>query len=71
MYLELLRRWGPLRAGLYCFVSPIVALVTGAIVLGERLEPIQFVGAAVLISAAALVMGRNAFADPQETKTPA
>jgi len=59
MYLELLRRWGPTRAGLYAFVSPIVALVTGALVLGERLEWIQLVGVVLLVSAAALVMGRG------------
>jgi len=71
MYLELLRRWGPIRSSLYAFVSPIVALITGAIVLGERLEWIQFAGAILLISAAALVMGRKAFSEPQKQKTPA
>jgi len=59
LYLELLRRWGPTRSSLYAFVSPIVALVSGAIVLGERLEWIQVVGTVLLISAAALVLGRR------------
>ena len=35
IYLRLLRVWGAFRAGLYAFVSPVVALAAGALVLGE------------------------------------
>jgi drug/metabolite transporter (DMT)-like permease len=59
LYLYLLRVWGPTRAGLYAFVSPIVALIAGAVVLGERIEPIQGVGACILIAAAAIGVGGN------------
>lgn len=60
LFLYLLRVWGPTRSGLYAFVSPIVALVAGALVLGERIDAIQAVGACVLIGAAAIAVGRDA-----------
>lgn len=60
LYLYLLRVWGPTRAGLFAFVSPVVALITGALALGERIDPLQALGAAVLIGAAAFTVGRDA-----------
>jgi drug/metabolite transporter (DMT)-like permease len=60
LFLYLLRVWGPTRAGLFAFVSPIVALVVGALTLGERIDPLQALGAAVLIGAAAFTVGRDA-----------
>jgi len=59
LYLHLLRIWGPTRAGLFAFVSPIVALITGAVVLAERIETIQAVGACILIAAASIAIGRD------------
>ena len=38
IFLRLVRDWGAPRAGLYSFVSPVVALILGAIVLGEPLD---------------------------------
>jgi len=37
IYLRLVRDWGAPRAGLYSFVSPVVALILGALVLDEPL----------------------------------
>lgn len=56
LYIHLLNVWGPLRAGLYAFISPIVALIAGYLVFGERLEPAQLAASALLILAAAIVM---------------
>jgi drug/metabolite transporter (DMT)-like permease len=56
LYIHLLNVWGPLRAGLYAFISPIVALIAGYLVFGERLEPVQLAASALLILAAAIVM---------------
>ena len=36
IYLRLLRVWGAFRAGLYAFVSPVVALAAGALAFGEN-----------------------------------
>ena len=37
IYLRLVRDWGAPRAGLFSFVSPVVALILGALVLDEPL----------------------------------
>ena len=59
IYLMLLREWGMVRAGLYAFVSPIVALAVGAGLFGETVGPAEIGGAVLLMSAAALVLGKN------------
>jgi drug/metabolite transporter (DMT)-like permease len=61
IYLRLIRDWGPTRAGMYAFVSPVIAVVLGALVLGERLGPLEWLGGAAMLGAAALVLpGRAA-----------
>lgn len=59
IYLRLIRDWGPARAGMYAFVTPIIATLLGAIVLGERLGTMEIAGAVVLLSAAAMVIPRH------------
>jgi drug/metabolite transporter (DMT)-like permease len=56
IYLRLLRDWGPSRAGMYAFVSPVVALALGGLVYGERLDPVQAIGAALMLCAAWLAL---------------
>jgi drug/metabolite transporter (DMT)-like permease len=56
IYMRLVRDWGPSRAGMYAFVTPIIATALGAIVLGERLGPMEVVGAVFMLSGAALVI---------------
>jgi len=61
IYLRLIRDWGPTRAGMYAFVSPLIAVVLGAVVLGERLGAMEWIGGAAMLAAAALVLpGRGA-----------
>ncbi len=48
LYLRLQRDWGPARAGLYAFISPIVAVVVGVGLGGETLPPAAWAGMAVL-----------------------
>jgi drug/metabolite transporter (DMT)-like permease len=71
IYLRLIRDWGPTRAGMYAFVSPLIAVVLGAVALGERLGPLEWIGGAAMLAAAALVLpGRGAGAArgaPQQT----
>ena len=38
-------------AGLACCLEPVVAAITSALVLGERLAPIQYMGVAIVIFA--------------------
>ncbi len=52
IFLRLMRDWGASRAGLYSFVSPVVALILGAIVFGEPLTWREIGGAAIMLLAA-------------------
>jgi drug/metabolite transporter (DMT)-like permease len=54
IYLRLLRDWGTSKAGLYAFLSPIVALVLGWLLFGEAITWREIVGAGTLLIAAGL-----------------
>jgi len=59
LYLRLLRDWGPTRAGLYAFVSPIIAVVLGVFVFDEAFGAYEMVGSTIMLAAAALAMRRD------------
>lgn len=63
IHLRLIRDWGPARTSMYAFVTPLIATGLGALVLGERLGALEAVGAAVMLSGAALVLPRRAAPD--------
>jgi len=60
IFLRLVRDWGAPRAGLYSFVSPVVALVLGALVYGEPLTWREISGAAIMLLAAWIAVRRRA-----------
>ncbi len=60
IYLLLVREWGAPRAGLYAFVSPIVALALGWLLFAEPVGWREAVGAAAMLLAAALAMAQPA-----------
>jgi len=64
IFLRLVRDWGAPRAGLYLFVSPVVALVLDAIVLAEPLTWREIAGAAIMLAAAAIAIARRPPAVP-------
>ena len=49
-----LRRLGPARATMLSSVEPLVSVLFAAAVLGERLRPLQWAGAALVVAALAL-----------------
>ena len=59
IFLRLVRDWGAPRAGLYSFVSPVVALLLGAAVFSEPLTWRELSGAAILLLAAAIAIARR------------
>ncbi len=63
-YLRLLHDWGAARAGMYAFVTPIVAAISGAAVLGERFGPPELAGMGVLLAATWLSLRKPALAAP-------
>ena len=64
IFLRLVRDWGAPRAGLYSFVSPVVALGLGAIVYGEPLTWREMSGAAIMLCAAWIAVVRRPPAPP-------
>ncbi|NNM71219.1 EamA family transporter [Enterovirga sp. DB1703] len=56
VYLWLLREWGAFRAGLYAFVSPVIAVAVGVIWAGESFGLWEGVGMAIMLAATALVV---------------
>lgn len=59
IFLRLVRDWGAPRAGLYSFVSPVVALLLGALIYSEPLTWRELAGAAVMLLAAAIAVARQ------------
>ena len=58
VYLRLLRDWGAFRAGLYAFVSPVIAVAAGVVVLGEPFGWAEGFGALLMFGAAAIALRR-------------
>ena len=55
LFFRIIERWGATRTTLVTYVIPLVAIVLGFIVLGERLRPLELVGAALIIAGVVLV----------------
>ncbi|MCG8508132.1 MAG: EamA family transporter [Rhodospirillales bacterium] len=56
LFTRLVRDWGPSRAGLYAFVSPVIAVILGVLVLDESFGTYEIVGGIIMLSAAGLVI---------------
>lgn len=59
-YMRLLRDWGAARAGMYAFVSPVIAVAVGALWFGERVGTIDLAGMAMMLAATWLALTRRA-----------
>jgi drug/metabolite transporter (DMT)-like permease len=59
IYLRLVHAWGAPRAGLYAFVSPVVALIAGAVVFGEPFGSREAFGAIAMLAGAGLALPRD------------
>jgi drug/metabolite transporter (DMT)-like permease len=58
VFFRMLTRWGPTRASLVAYLLPVVAVVLGIVVLGERVDA-TFLAGAVLIVAGIWVLNRR------------
>jgi len=58
IYFLLVRDWGASRTGTYAFVSPVVAVVIGMWLFGERVTFFDVVGIVLMLSAAGMVLRR-------------
>lgn len=57
LFFNILERWGATRATLVTYVLPVIAIALGFIFLGERLRPIEILGAVLVIGGVVLVNG--------------
>ena len=57
LYYRLLRRIGPVRAMSVTFLNPVVALIAGALYLGETVSLQTLAGAAVVLVGTSLSLG--------------
>lgn len=60
------RKAPPALTATYAYVNPVVAVILGALVLGERLTPATLAGAAVVVGAVALVLSPGRPAPSEE-----
>jgi len=60
IYMKLLRDWGAFRAGLYAFVSPVIAVAVGVVALDERFGWAEGLGAVLMFGAAAIALRKAA-----------
>jgi drug/metabolite transporter (DMT)-like permease len=58
IYFLLVRDWGACRTGTYAFVSPVVAVVIGMWLFGERVTFSDVAGMVLMLSAAGMVLRR-------------
>lgn len=58
VYFYLVREWGAGTTGTYAFVSPVIAVALGLLVAGERVEPVEFLGMALMLCAVVLALRR-------------
>ncbi len=60
IYMKLLRDWGAFRAGLYAFVSPVIAVGVGVVALAEHIGAAEALGALLMFGAATIALTRKA-----------
>jgi drug/metabolite transporter (DMT)-like permease len=70
IYLRLLRDWGPLSAGMYAFVSPVIAVALGALVFAEAFGPVEALGSLLMLGAARLALARSASPSAEAAPSP-
>jgi drug/metabolite transporter (DMT)-like permease len=58
IYFLLVRDWGASRTGTYAFVSPVIAVVIGTALFGEKLDIGDVFGMLLMLAAAAIVLRR-------------
>jgi drug/metabolite transporter (DMT)-like permease len=59
VYFLLVRDWGASRTGTYAFVSPVIAVALGMLVLGEEVHINDAIGMALMLGAAGLILRRT------------
>ncbi len=66
IYLRLLRDWGPVRAGSYAFISPLIAVLVGVVALHEQVTMLDLLGMAAMLAGARLCVPKSS--TPQQVE---
>jgi drug/metabolite transporter (DMT)-like permease len=64
IYLGLVRDWGAFRAGLYAFVSPIIAVTVGVVYADEPFGWAEGLGMGIMLAATALSLSEKKIMEP-------
>ena len=64
IYLALVRDWGAFRAGLYAFVSPIIAVAVGVVYADEPFGWAEGLGMGIMLAATALSLSEKKIMEP-------
>jgi drug/metabolite transporter (DMT)-like permease len=59
IYFVLVRDWGAGRTGTYAFITPIISVLLGVVVLGERVDAADAAGMLIMLVAAGLALRRG------------
>jgi drug/metabolite transporter (DMT)-like permease len=57
IYLRLVRDWGTAKAGMYAFVSPVIAVLVGVALSGETARASDFLGMGLMLAATWFALG--------------
>jgi drug/metabolite transporter (DMT)-like permease len=60
---------GAVKANLTTYVTPVVAILLGAVALGERLEPASLVGFAVILAGFVVMEAQPLYAELSRYRT--
>ena len=64
IFFLLLRDWGASRTGTYAFVTPVISVLLGMVVLDEHVDAVQALGMALMLAGAGLALRRGGDAKP-------
>jgi drug/metabolite transporter (DMT)-like permease len=59
IYFQLVRDWGAGRTGTHAFVSPVLAVLLGVVLLGETVRPMDALGMLAMLAAAGIALRRG------------
>jgi drug/metabolite transporter (DMT)-like permease len=67
IYLRLVRDWGTAKAGLYAFVSPVIAVLVGVLISGEAARTSDFLGMGLMLAATWFALSQGITAEPAQS----
>jgi drug/metabolite transporter (DMT)-like permease len=70
IYLHLVRDWGTAKAGMYAFVSPVIAVLVGVLLSGEAARASDILGMGLMLTATWFALAPAQSAEPAAIRAP-